>query len=171
MIRSRVVVACVVAPLAVPIGIFLLFNALHVLQIGWFPGTDYGLVLSGVFIWTVYGVPVALVVTLLGGIPCYLRLNRTGRRGVWPYLCRGPVLGAAPFLLFDFYIVAFELWRSLSHSIRDPFFGIAPTVRRLFDSAPTASAWAGIGAYCGCIGALLFWLVGVRSTMVERGAT
>jgi hypothetical protein len=171
MSRAKVVLGFALAPLAVPIGIFVLFSVLHALGLGWFQGADYRLVLESVVIWAVYGVPIALAVTLLGGIPCYMRLNRRGRTALLPYLCRGLLLGAAPFLLFDLYIVGVELWRSALHGIRHEFFGLVPTLTRLFGDVPVASVWAGIGSYCGGLGALLFWLVSVRGPVVGRGAT
>jgi hypothetical protein len=154
----------VTATLATPVAIGVLFMILTLLGVGWFADQDWNLVFSNVQTYALVAAPIALVMSLLTGLPLGNRLARRGRPRPVAFLVLGLTLGALPFLLFDGYVVAYEFVRSFRHGVTDSFWGIGPTMRRLVGDIPVAMYWLGLGSWCGAWSALAYWSIVYRGS-------
>ncbi len=161
-------VGIVLATLATPAAIGALFIILTLLGIGWFADKDWTLVLSNVQTYAVVASPLALVVSLFVGMPLGNRLAKRGRTGPTAFLILGAVLGALPFLLFDAYVVAYEVVRSFRFGLADSFWGLGPMMRRLLRDIPVATYWVGLGSWCGAWSAVAYWSVVYRGSLSNQ---
>jgi hypothetical protein len=152
------------ATLATPTAIGVLFIVLTVLGVGWFADKDWSLVFTNIQTYALVATPMALAVSLLVGIPLSNRLAKQGRARPVTFVALGLTLGALPFLLFDTYVVAYDIVRSLRHGLTDSFWGIAPTTRRLLGDLRVALYWLGLGSWCGAWSALAYWGVVYRGS-------
>ncbi len=159
----------VMATLATPAAIGVLFTILTLLGVGWFADKDWNLVFSNIEMYAMVAAPIALLMSLVTGIPLGNRLARRGRARPAAFLFLGLTLGALPFLLFDGYVVAHELVRSFRHGVTDSFWGIRPTIRRLLGDISVAMYWLGLGSWCGAWSALAYWSVVYRGAPSNLG--
>ena len=159
----------VMATLATPTAIGVLFVILTLLGVGWFADKDWNLVFSNVEMYAMVAAPIALIMSLVTGIPIGNRLAKRGRTRPATFLVLGLTLGALPFLLFDGYVVAYEVVRSFRHGVSDSFWGIAPSMRRLLGEIPVAILWLGLGSWCGAWSALAYWSVVYRGSPSNIG--
>lgn len=138
------------APLATPLTIWVMFTVLYVIGAGWFADKRYSLVLDNVVVYALVGTPIAYVVTLAGGVPGYRLLFRRGRLSLSHFVVLGAVLGALPFVVFD---IAMTVW------------GLSLGGRWL---EPPLSPWIMfLATICGSASSAAFRALGVR--MPGRG--
>jgi len=171
MSRRRVILAFLLAPLAVPLPIFALFFAMHLMRLGWFASGDTRLVLVNALTWSVCAIPIALGVTIAGGVPCHLVFQRRGWVSARHYVLAGLILGAAPFAIYYLFIACYDLWRSVEHGLDHQVFGVVPTLERLAADVPVGLAFAAVGVVCGLCSSFTFWLVAFPQGVHEHRAT
>jgi hypothetical protein len=158
----RVVLGFVAALLAVPLAIFVVFSVMQILGLGWQRGTGFFEVMIGTLTFSWVAVPMALGVILLFALPTYIVSARRGRSSLFYYVVVGLVLGALPFLLFDIYVAAFDLWQAARSGWEPEYWGLRATCMRLLGNIPIAAVWLGMGALCGAAGSIAFWSIAVR---------
>ncbi len=151
----RVAFGLIAATCATPIAVATMFSVLYALQIGWFEGKDWDLVLDNMKIYATFSAPIALFVTVAAGGPLAHRLKHLGHRGFLHHALVGVILGAAPFVLFDGYIIGTKLLLDVRP---------APDT----ETVMTAARWAALGSWCGFWSAWAHWLVVVRERPSER---
>lgn len=91
----------VMATLATPAAIGVLFVILSLLGVGWFADQDWNWVFRNVETCALVATPIALVVSLLTGVPLGNWLAKRGRTRPGAFAVLGLALGALPFVLFD----------------------------------------------------------------------
>lgn len=155
----------VAATLAAPVAIAVAFTVLRVLRVGWFAGKGLGLVATNIAVYAGFAAPIALGVSLLAGLPLATWLARRGRSRAIHFVLLGASLGALPFLLFDAYVVAYELVAAFRHEDE-----LGRVVRRFLADVPFALSWLALGVWCGVWSSLAYWLVAVPSSP-SRSAT
>ena len=113
-------------------------------------------------LYALFALPPAAVVAAALGLPLALRLERRGARELRPYLLLGAALGIAPFVLFDMYVVGYELLAAARRGLGDSSFGLFAALARQVRAAPRAMAWLVIGGLCGAASAAAYWAAAVR---------
>ena len=146
-----------VATAATPIAIAALFVILALLGGGWFADKGWKLVATSVYTYTLVAVPMALVLSLLVGMPLSSWLAKRGNTRPRAFFILGAAIGALPFLLFDFYVIAYDLLRAYRHGLTDDFWGVLPTLGRFVVDIPVATYWLALGSWCGAWSALAYW--------------
>jgi len=145
----RIALGLIAATCATPLAIATMFGALYLLQIGWFEGKIWSTVAGNISLYATFSAPVALFVTIAAGSPLALRLKHLGHARFGRHAMIGVILGAAPFVLFDGYIIGTKLLLDVRP---------APDI----DTVMTAVHWAGLGSWCGLWSAAAYWLVVIR---------
>lgn len=145
----RIALGLIAATCATPVAITIVFSALYSLQVGGSEGQSWGLVADNIRLYGVFSMPIAFFVTMAFGGPLAHRLAHLGHLGVGRHAMVGVILGAAPFLLFDGYIIGSELLLNARP---------APDI----ESVMSAGRWAALGSWCGLWSACVYWLVVIR---------
>jgi hypothetical protein len=151
-----------VAPLATPPALAALFLLGWMTQIGWFRGKDLPSVFNGTLGFTLPAIVLAYAVVLLGALPTYLVLRRRRSLRVGDCLLAGAMLGVLPFLLFDLFVAAAEIWQALRSGWTRESFGILATARRLIADVPDALPWLVCGVVSGLASSFVFYRIAVR---------
>lgn len=165
----RKALGVVTATLATPIAIGVLFAVLTFLGVGGSADKGWKVVFMNIATFALLAAPIALVVSLLAGIPLGNRLARRGYVKPSAFLLLGAMLGAFPLLLFDGYVVAYDILRALRHGVTDSVWGIGPTLGHLLGDIPVAIRWLGLGSWCGAWSALAYWRVVYRGSPSHFG--
>lgn len=145
----RVVVGVIAATCATPLAVAAIFSALYGLQLSWFEGKHWETVVSNIALYAAFSAPIAFFVTIAAGAPIAHRLAHSGHTGLFRYALLGMILGAAPFALFDGYIIATKL-----------LLDVRPVPD--MDTVMVAARWAGLGAWCGLWSAVAYWSIAIR---------
>ena len=124
--------------------------------------------LQGLF--ALFALPLAAAVALALGLPLALQFERRGVRGLRPYLLLGTALGVLPFVLFDLYVVGYELLAAVRRGPGDSSFGLFAALARQVRAAPRALAWLALGGLCGAVSAAAYWTVAVRRRVPRPSA-
>ena len=129
--------AILIAPLATPLALAVVFVALSLWQLLTIPDWTPLLAFYGWILVAMFATPAAYLMMLVA-VPLVSRLERRGRSDLTSVVQVGLFLGVSPFALYDIYIALFEL-------ARDPV-GALPGLWR---DVPTAVKWLALGASCG----------------------
>ena len=153
-----------IAPLATPLALTAVFLLGWMTQIGWFRGRDLPSVFDSIRWFALPAIVLAYVVVLLGALPSYLVLRRRKSLGVGDCLLAGAILGVLPFLLFDLFVVAAEIWQAVRSGWARESFGLLATVRRLIADIPDALPWLLCGVASGVAGSFVFYRIAVQGS-------
>jgi hypothetical protein len=161
----------IAAAMATPLAVGVLFALLALLNVGWFAGKGWGTIASNIYMYSIFGTPIALGAALVLGLPIAGRLERRGRVWAHQFALAGLVLGAVPFLVFDLLVVGQQLYFAATRpeAFHAEVFGVPATLRRLFRDVPTAAIWLGLGMWCGVCSALAYWVVVYRGSPSSLG--
>jgi len=139
----------VAATCATPAAVAAMFGSLYLLQAGWFAGKTWETAADTIRLYAAFSAPIAFFAIIAAGAPMAHRLKHLGHRGFLHHALVGVVLGAAPFALFDGYIIGTNL-----------LLDVRPAPD--WDTFLTAVHWAGLGAWCGLWSAITYWLTVIR---------
>ena len=147
------------ATIATPVAIGVAFALLTVAGLGWFADKRWGLVVSNMVMYAGLAAPIALILSVVAGVPSARYLAKRRRTRALQFVLLGALIGIVPFLFFDIYVVATALLSAQRNWPNNEFLGVRGTSERLIDSLPVALYWLALGSWCGAWSAFAYWLV------------
>ncbi len=139
----RVIVAFLVAPLATPASIALVFLIAFVFRVGWFAGKPLGLVASNILTYTSFAVPLAYAATLVLGVPVYFLVRRRRTLMLTYAAAIGAAVALAPLFAWFAMVVISDGIRAHS-ALGDSIW------------------WTFLFAISGASSGALFWAIALR---------
>ena len=159
-----VVAATITAPVALAAFVIVDNFLQPLLSFGWIPAATWGTVWSTIEFQASIAIPIASVVSLLGGIPLGNRLVARGRTRPLNFVVLGAILGSVPLLLFEVPQIAGGIVQVFRHMTGNGTGEIASKTRVPVFGMRFALHWLIVGAWCGAWSALAYWVVVYRGS-------